>query len=33
VKQEVTRQRHLDQLIDGLASGDFPQAIRPIGSA
>jgi uncharacterized protein YdeI (YjbR/CyaY-like superfamily) len=33
VKQEVTRQRHLDQLIDGLASGDFPRAIRPIGSA
>jgi uncharacterized protein YdeI (YjbR/CyaY-like superfamily) len=31
MKQEATRQRHLDQLIDGLASGDFPQAIRPIG--
>lgn len=32
-KREETRRRHLDQLIDGLASGDFPQAIRPIDSA
>ena len=32
-KREETRQRHLDQLIDGLAAGDFPQAIRPIDRA
>jgi uncharacterized protein YdeI (YjbR/CyaY-like superfamily) len=30
-KREETRQRHLDQLIDGLVAGDLPTAIRPIG--
>ena len=30
-KREETRQRHLDQLIDGLLAGDLPSAIRPIG--
>jgi uncharacterized protein YdeI (YjbR/CyaY-like superfamily) len=30
-KREETRQRHLDQLIDGLVAGDLPSAIRPIG--
>jgi uncharacterized protein YdeI (YjbR/CyaY-like superfamily) len=32
MKQEATRQRHLDQLIDGLVSGDFPSGVRPISS-
>jgi uncharacterized protein YdeI (YjbR/CyaY-like superfamily) len=30
-KREATRQRHLDELIDGLVAGDFPSALRPIG--
>ena len=29
-KREETRQRHLDELIDGLVAGDLPNAIRPI---